>query len=296
MGFIQDIRRILALLPRERQNLLFSATFSDDIRKLAATFLKDPATVEVAPRNVPIELVSQRVHRVPQERKRALLSHLVKSQDWKQVLVFARTKHGANRLAEQLQRDAIDADAIHGNKSQNARTRALARFKANELQVLVATDVAARGLDIDALPHVVNYDLPHVAGDYVHRIGRTGRAGATGEAISLVSPDERPLLAAIEKLIGRRIEQQEVTGFEPGAAPSRPARAAEEQRPAGRPRVSANKRPAPANKRPASGNKRPASRPRRDPVERPPAAAQPAAKPSALMRFGALFGMRSKAA
>jgi ATP-dependent RNA helicase RhlE len=218
MGFIPAIRRILALLPAKRQNLLFSATFPDEIRKLAGTFMRDPATVEVAPRNRPIELISQIAHPVDKDRKRELLAHLVKTGDWHQVLVFTRTKHGANRLAQQLERDGIEADAIHGNKSQPARTRALKRFKDNELQVLVATDIASRGLDIEELPHVVNYDLPHVAEDYVHRIGRTGRAGASGEAVSLVCAEDRPLLAAIERLINRRIEQQTIAGFEPGSS------------------------------------------------------------------------------
>jgi ATP-dependent RNA helicase RhlE len=218
MGFIPAIRRILALLPAKRQNLLFSATFPDEIRKLAGSFMRDPATVEVAPRNRPVELISQVAHPVHKDRKRELLAHLVKTGDWRQVLVFTRTKHGANRLAQQLERDGIEADAIHGNKSQPARTRALKRFKDNELQVLVATDIASRGLDIEELPHVVNYDLPHVAEDYVHRIGRTGRAGASGEAVSLVSGEDRPLLAAIERLINRRIEQRTIAGFEPGAS------------------------------------------------------------------------------
>ena len=222
MGFIPDIRRVLALLPKQRQNLLFSATFPDEIRKLAAGFMHDPATVEVARRNTPAELVAQVAHPVDATRKRELLAHLVKTNDWRQVLVFTRTKHGANRLAEQLERDGIEADAIHGNKSQNARTRALKRFKDNELRVLVATDIAARGLDIEFLPHVVNYDLPHVAEDYVHRIGRTGRAGSTGEAVSLVGHEERPLLAAIERLMNREVEKKIVAGFEPGTAPSRP--------------------------------------------------------------------------
>jgi len=217
MGFIHDIRRILKLLPAKRQNLLFSATFSDDIRKLAATFLRDPATVEVARRNTPVERVAQVAHPVAQDRKRHLLAHLVKTNDWQQVLVFTRTKHGANRLAEHLERDGIEADAFHGNKSQGARTRVLKRFKDNELRVLVATDIAARGLDIEQLPHVVNYDMPHVAEDYLHRIGRTARAGAPGEAVSLVSHEERPLLAAIEKLMNRKVEQRAVAGFD-GAA------------------------------------------------------------------------------
>jgi ATP-dependent RNA helicase RhlE len=218
MGFIPAIRRILALLPARRQNLLFSATFPDEIRKLAGSFMRDPATVEVAPRNRPIELISQVAYPVHRDRKRELLAHLVKTGDWHQVLVFTRTKHGANRLAQQLARDGIEADAIHGNKSQPARTRALKRFKDNELQVLVATDIASRGLDIEDLPHVVNYDLPHVAEDYVHRIGRTGRAGASGEAVSLVCAEDRPLLAAIERLINRRIEQRTLAGFEPGSS------------------------------------------------------------------------------
>jgi ATP-dependent RNA helicase RhlE len=221
MGFIPAIRRILNLLPAKRQNLLFSATFPDEIRRLAASFMSTPATVEVAPRNRPIELISQVVYPVDQTRKRELLAHLVKTNNWHQVLVFTRTKHGANRLAQHLEHDGIDADAIHGNKSQGARTRALKRFKDNGLQVLVATDIAARGLDIEELPHVVNYDMPHVAEDYVHRIGRTGRAGASGEAVSLVSSDERPLLAAIERLIGRRIEQRTADGF--AASPPRTA-------------------------------------------------------------------------
>jgi ATP-dependent RNA helicase RhlE len=201
------------LLPAKRQNLLFSATFPDEIRKLAATFLRNPATVEVARRNTPAELVAQCAYRVAKDRKRDLLAHLVKTGDWRQVLVFCKTKRGANRLAQHLERAGVEADAIHGNKSQNARTRALQSFKDGELRVLVATDIAARGLDIEQLPHVVNFDLPHVPEDYVHRIGRTGRAGAAGEAISLVCHEEQPLLAAIEKLIARRIELREAAGF-----------------------------------------------------------------------------------
>src|SRR5689334_14576324 len=230
MGFIPDIRRVLALLPKERQNLLFSATFPDEIRKLTNSFMRSPVTVEVAPRNKPVELISQVVYPVHQTRKRELLSHLVKTNNWHQVLVFTRTKHGANRLAQQLERDGIESDAIHGNKSQGARTRALKRFKDNQLQVLVATDIAARGIDIDALPHVVNYDLPHVAEDYVHRIGRTGRAGASGQAVSLVSGEDRSLLSAVERLINRRIEQKVVAGFEPGSQSQAPAQQREPQR------------------------------------------------------------------
>ncbi len=219
MGFIHDIRRILALLPAKRQNLLFSATFPEEIRKLASTFMQSPVTVEVARRNTPAELVSQVQHPVAAGHKRELLAHLVKTNDWKQVLVFCKTKHGANRLAQQLTRQGINADAIHGNKSQNARERALGEFKDGNVRVLVATDIAARGLDIEALPHVVNFDLPHVAEDYVHRIGRTGRAGAEGEAVSLVSAEDRPLMAAIEKLMNRKVESRAVEGFEPGHAP-----------------------------------------------------------------------------
>jgi len=224
MGFIPDIKRIIALLPAMRQTLLFSATFSDEIRKLSAQFLKDPATVEVARRNEPIALVTQYVHFIDANRKRELLSHLVKKNDWEQVLVFCKTKHGANRLASQLQKDRINADAIHGNKSQNARIRALEDFKEGKVKVLVATDIAARGLDIEELPHVVNFDLPHVPEDYVHRIGRTGRAGSTGEALSLVCGEDRPLLSAIEKLINRKIEVRAVAGFEAGLMPRGEAR------------------------------------------------------------------------
>ena len=232
MGFIHDVKRILALLPAQRQNLLFSATFSEDIRALADGLLHKPVTIEVARRNAESELVAQRVHPTGQDRKRALLVHLIKGGDWKQVLVFTRTKHGANRLAHQLGRSGIAATAIHGNKGQGARTKALADFKAGLVRVLVATDLAARGLDIVELPHVVNYDLPQVAEDYVHRIGRTGRAGSAGEAISLVSPEEQPLLAEIEKLLGRRIDQTLIAGFEPGSLPpqhNRPAQGAQAQ-------------------------------------------------------------------
>ena len=215
MGFIRDIRRILPLLPPQRQNLLFSATFSDEIRALAHTILKDPITIEVARRNTPAELVTQVIHPVDRERKRELLEKIIKEGNWFQVLVFTRTKHGANRLAEQLDKSGISAMPIHGNKSQSARERALGEFKAGRLQVLVATDIAARGIDIDALPHVVNYELPNVPEDYVHRIGRTGRAGAEGEAMSLVCVDELKLLADIEKLMKRELPRVVVPGFEP---------------------------------------------------------------------------------
>ncbi|MCH8059300.1 MAG: DEAD/DEAH box helicase [Proteobacteria bacterium] len=215
MGFIRDIRRILKVLPDERQNLLFSATFSDDIRRLAGNLLNSPTEIEVAARNKPVDLVTQVVHPVDKRRKRELLSHRIGAENWQQVLVFTRTKHGANRLAEQLSDDGITSTAIHGNKSQAARTRALREFKAGAVRVLVATDIAARGLDIDRLPHVVNYELPHVAEDYVHRIGRTARAGQKGHAISLVCVDEQKLLADIERLLKCKIEKQVLPGYEP---------------------------------------------------------------------------------
>jgi ATP-dependent RNA helicase RhlE len=215
MGFIHDIKRVLAKLPPDRQNLLFSATFSDEIKALADSLLDSPALIEVARRNTTAESVAQKIHPVDRDRKRELLTHLIREHNWFQVLVFTRTKHGANRLAEQLTKDGISAMAIHGNKSQSARTRALAEFKNSTLQVLVATDIAARGIDIDQLPHVVNFDLPNVPEDYVHRIGRTGRAGATGEAVSLVCVDEKQLLRDIERLIKREIPQEVIAGFEP---------------------------------------------------------------------------------
>ncbi|QDQ28538.1 DEAD/DEAH box helicase [Chitinimonas arctica] len=215
MGFIRDIKKILALLPKDRQNLLFSATFSDEIKLLADSLLKSPELIEVARRNAAAETISQKIHPVDRDQKRQLLAHLIKQNNWFQVLVFTRTKHGANRLAEQLDKDGISALAIHGNKSQGARTRALAEFKEGTLQVLVATDIAARGIDIDQLPHVVNYELPNVPEDYVHRIGRTGRAGAVGEAVSLVCVDEKKLLADIERVMKRQIPSEVVPGFEP---------------------------------------------------------------------------------
>ncbi|MET0070686.1 MAG: DEAD/DEAH box helicase [Candidatus Thiodiazotropha sp.] len=216
MGFIHDIRKILALLPSNssRQNLLFSATFSDEIRKLANRLLDQPELIEVARRNTTAERIKQTIHPVDKGRKREMLSHMIGSRNWRQVLVFTRTKHGANRLAKQLERDGLSASAIHGNKSQGARTRALAGFKSGDIRVLVATDIAARGLDIDQLPHVVNYDLPNVAEDYVHRIGRTGRAGNEGEAVSLVSADEYRLLNDIERLTKTKIPRVVIKGYE----------------------------------------------------------------------------------
>jgi len=215
MGFIRDIRKILALLPKQRQNLLFSATFSDEIKTLADGLLNAPMLIEVARRNLAAELVSQVSHPVDRERKRELLSHLIHSQGWKQVLVFMRTKHGSNRLAEQLEKDGISCAAIHGNKSQGARTKALADFKKGAVRVLVATDIAARGLDIDQLPHVVNFELPNVPEDYVHRIGRTGRAGNEGEAVSLVCVDEHGLLKDIERVLKHDIPKVVIPGYEP---------------------------------------------------------------------------------
>jgi ATP-dependent RNA helicase RhlE len=216
MGFIHDIKRVLALLPKERQNLLFSATFSEDIRGLAHGLLRKPATIEVARRNEAAALVTQLVHPVDKGRKRELLRDLIVAGDWQQVLVFTRMKHGANRLAEQLIKDGIESAAIHGNKSQGARTRALADFKAGKVRVLVATDIAARGLDIEQLPHVVNFELPNVPEDYVHRIGRTGRAGSPGHAVSLVSADENAFLRDIERLLKKQLPREVVAGFEAG--------------------------------------------------------------------------------
>ena len=233
MGFIPDIKRIIALLPRQRQNLLFSATFADPIRALAETMLKSPVSIQVTPRNSTVENVAQTVHPVDAGRKAELLVHLVKEGNWFQVLVFTRTKHGANKLAARLEKSGVPALAIHGNKSQNARTRALADFKEAKLQVLVATDIAARGLDIEQLPHVVNFELPHVPEDYVHRIGRTGRAGATGEAVSLVSGEEGGRLRDIERLIKRSIPKVVIAGFEAGRPGSQPSEVIEsDERPA----------------------------------------------------------------
>ena len=217
MGFIQDIRRILEVLPRQKQSLLFSATFSDEIKDLAGKLLNEPKHIEVARRNSTAENIAQKVIPVARDKKKELLAHLVREHNWFQVLVFTRMKHGANRLEEYLNKEGISAMALHGNKSQGARTRALAEFKSGKLQVLVATDIAARGIDIDQLPHVVNFELPNVPEDYVHRIGRTGRAGATGEAISLVCVDEEGFMRDIERLIKREVPREVVAGFEPPA-------------------------------------------------------------------------------
>jgi ATP-dependent RNA helicase RhlE len=225
MGFIHAIRQILKMLPRERQNLMFSATYSQDIRELAGRFLHKPLSIEVAARNATAERIEQQVYRVPQEDKRHLLAHLIKDRNWSQVLVFTRTKHGANRLTSQLEAAGISAAAIHGNKSQGARVRALSDFKENRITALVATEVAARGLDIKELPHVVNYELPNVPEDYVHRIGRTARAGGSGAAVSLVAPSESSLLRDIERVLQRAIPVAALPSFSVNAhvAPARTA-------------------------------------------------------------------------
>lgn len=219
MGFIRDIKKIISFLPESRQNLLFSATYGNDIKKLASGILKNPVLVEVTKRNATAENVEQKIHHIEKNQKRHLLAHLVKEESWYQVLVFVRTKHGANRLASQLLKNGIPSSAIHGDKSQGARTRALGEFKKGNLQALVATDVAARGIDMENLTHVVNYDLPQTPEDYVHRIGRTGRAGKSGIAISLVCPEEKKQLMQIEKLLKRSISVEKVPGFTPVANP-----------------------------------------------------------------------------
>lgn len=231
MGFIHDVKKVLARLPAQRQNLLFSATFSKDITDLAGKLLHNPERIEVTPPNTTVERIEQRVFRLPASHKRALLAHLITQGSWEQVLVFTRTKHGANRLAEYLDKHGLPAAAIHGNKSQNARTRALADFKANKIRILVATDIAARGLDIDQLPHVVNFELPNVEEDYVHRIGRTGRAGRSGEAISLVAPDEEKLLKSIERMTKQRIPDGDPMGFDASAVEAERPEAREPRQP-----------------------------------------------------------------
>jgi len=242
MGFIRDMRKIFAVLPKKRQTLLFSATFSDEIRKFASDLLHHPEEIQVTPRNSTVDRVKQIIYPVDKSRKRELLSHRIGVENWQQVLVFTRTKHGANRLAEQLARDGITSAAIHGNKSQGARTKALATFKAGKVRVLVATDIAARGIDIDRLPHVVNYELPNVPEDYVHRIGRTARAGQGGSAVSLVCVDELKLLRDIEKLLKCKIEQEILPGYEPDPRiKAEPIKNGRSQRPAGRAAGSRNK-------------------------------------------------------
>ncbi len=278
MGFIRDIRRILVLLPKVRQNLLFSATFSDEIRGLAQGVLHDPVEVSVAARNTTSELVSQTVVMTEQVHKRDLLSHIIRESGWHQVLVFTRTKHGANRLAEKLVKDGLAAAAIHGNKSQAARTRALDGFKTGKLSVLVATDIAARGLDIDQLPHVVNFELPNVPEDYVHRIGRTGRAGSEGSALSLVDNTEAKYLAAIERLIKQRIPRSTIEGWTPD--PSRSAPEIDDRPP--RPPRRDGRRPASATAAPRGDgrNRRPqgAAGPARNSTRPPERSRRPATR------------------
>jgi len=215
MGFIHDVKKVLALVPRDKQSLLFSATFSDEIRDLAATLLKNPQSVQVTPRNTTVQRINQIIHPVGRGKKKALLAHIINSQNWSQVLVFTRTKFGANNVAEFLEKNGITAMALHGNKSQAARTQALAGFKSGDVRALVATDIAARGIDIDELPHVVNYEIPNVSEDYVHRIGRTGRAGADGTAINLVCMDEEGFMQDIERFTKQNLEVQVIPGFEP---------------------------------------------------------------------------------
>ncbi len=222
MGFLRDIKKIMSLMPAKRQNLMFSATFSKEIKQLAEGILRNPVLVEATPENTTAEKVSQKVYRVDKQHKTAFVTKLISEGNWKQVLIFTRTKHGANKLTEELVKSNISAAAIHGNKSQGARTKALAGFKNNDVRVLVATDIAARGLDIPLLPHVINFELPNIPEDYVHRIGRTGRAGAIGEALSLVCADEMEYVRDIEKLLGQRFDMQTVEGFEPNESESAP--------------------------------------------------------------------------
>ncbi|MBA3581106.1 MAG: DEAD/DEAH box helicase [Gammaproteobacteria bacterium] len=258
MGFINDIKKILVALPKQRQNLMFSATFSDDIRRLTQGLLNNPVEIEVSPRNAAANTVTQWVHPVDKSRKAALLSHLLINNSWNQILVFSRTKHGANHLTEKLNKDGIKATAIHGNKTQSARTKALADFKSGKVRVLVATDIAARGLDISQLPMVINFDLPNIAEDYVHRIGRTGRAGADGQAFSLVSADEKDYLSSIEKLIRQTLLRKVVDGYEPNHnVPQTPA--GDKARPRSQARPNSPKKPAsqaPRSAKPAAPNQR----------------------------------------
>ena len=243
MGFIRDIRKVMKALPNKRQNLLFSATFSGDIRRLASDLLNSPTEIQVAVNGKPADGVNQIVYPVDRQRKRELLSHKIGVENWRQVLVFTRTKHGANRLATQLESDGLKSAAIHGNKSQAARIRALNDFKSGKVRVLVATDVAARGLDIERLPHVVNFELPHVPEDYVHRIGRTARAGHEGHAISLVCVDEHKLLADIEKLLQTKISNEVIPGYEPDPRiRAEPISKGRSQRPSGKPKARRKKR------------------------------------------------------
>ena len=261
MGFLRDIERIMKLMPEKRQNLMFSATFSKDIRKLANGILNNPVQVEATPENTTVEAISQKVYRVAKEKKTDLIIKLISDGNWKQVLVFTRTKHGANKLCKKMVSSGITAAAIHGNKSQGARTKALAGFKNGSIKVLVATDIAARGLDIPLLPHVINFELPNISEDYVHRIGRTGRAGADGQAISLVSADETTFLRDIEKLIGQAIEVEILEGFEPDPnASTEPIRPGQNRQP----RNSKNSNNSGGNRNNSNRNKSSNSRRRND--------------------------------
>ncbi len=304
MGFIHDIRKILKLLPQQRQNLLFSATYSQEIKQLTNNLLNDPVLIEVARRNTAAETVAQVAYAVDKGRKRELLSHMIGTNNWRQVLVFTRTKHGANRLAQQLEKDGLSASAIHGNKSQGARTRALADFKQGEVRVLVATDIAARGLDIDQLPHVVNFELPNVAEDYVHRIGRTGRAGKEGEAISLVCVDELKLLQDIERVLNRKIPTEIVAGYEVDpsikAEPIQNGRGSRRPQPGGhrsgqrdtqhnRPARTSNQQRRAPQAKPVDGNRDPSAkgRPAQNQVKPAATQAKPANRPKSGNRNSA---------
>ncbi len=256
MGFINDIRKVIKLLPKRRQNLLFSATFSKEIRSMTRELLVDPITVEVSPENTTAETVEQRAYRCDAGAKAALSIELIKEGDWEQVLIFTRTKHGANRLSKKLDQAGIQSSAIHGDKSQGARTRALQGFKDGKIRVLVATDIAARGLDIAQLPHVINYEIPNIPEDYVHRIGRTGRAGKEGEAVSLVCNEERPFFRAIEKLISQRIKLTDFDGFEPQDWPNRAPTASEVQKLAAQRKAAAQKARGPRRPQPSKNKKR----------------------------------------
>ena len=253
MGFIPDIRRTIKLLPKKRQTLLFSATYSKEIRNLTREFLHRPISIEIAPEKPAAETVAQRAYRCDVSSKTSLTIHLIKKGKWEQVLIFTRTKHGANRLSKKLTQAGIQSSAIHGDKAQGARTRALDGFKKRTIRVLVATDIAARGLDIAQLPHVINYELPNIPEDYVHRIGRTGRAGREGEAISLVGNDERPFFDGIEQLIGLKIELSSVKGFEPSHWPQKAPTASEVQKAAARRKEAARQARGSRKKPPAKG-------------------------------------------
>jgi ATP-dependent RNA helicase RhlE len=259
MGFLRDIKKVISLIPAERQNLMFSATFSKDIKALAHTILKNPVAVEATPENTATETITQKAYNVDKGQKTEVVTNLIKEGNWSQVLIFTRTKHGANKLTQKLEKAKITAAAIHGNKSQGARTKALAYFKENKIRVLVATDIAARGLDIPLLPHVINFELPNVPEDYVHRIGRTGRAGASGEAISLVCSEELDYLKAIEKVLDERIEMDIIEGYEPtDTAPPKAASTQKKKKGSGGGNAGSGKpkRQRPSNRRPQNNDQK----------------------------------------